>query len=85
MALSQLNKLLFIRVIIYPVICSMCSESEDKARDILTGNHIINIKIHTTNIDIFLVLGSYEKEEALYIRREELKDKENLILYVVGL
>ena len=62
----------------------MCSESEDKARDILTGNHIINIKIHTTNIDIFLVLGSYEQEEELYIRREEVKDKRKLISYVEG-
>ena len=60
----------------------MCSESEDKSGYELVGNHIINLKSYTTNIDRFLVYNLFSPEETLLIRREELKYKENLIYYV---
>ena len=33
----------------------MCSESEDKMGDEITGNHIINLKVLITNIEAFIV------------------------------
>ena len=37
----------------------MCSESEEKAGNEVTINHIVNIKTQTKSINKFLVYGSY--------------------------
>ena len=47
--------------------CYMRSESEDKYRDEITSNHIINLKKYTTNIERFIVFCSCAREEALQI------------------
>ena len=54
----------------------ICSENKDKAGDKLTGNHIINLKVVITNIEIFIVWRAYLQEENLQIRREKKKRRE---------
>ena len=61
--------------------CYMCSESEDKSVDELTGNHIINIKSYLKNIEIFLVCSSCSQGVILQIR-SKIQGNNNLLVVV---
>ena len=61
---------------------SINSDKEEKERDLLKSNRIINLKNLITNIDKFLVWKECAQEKELQIKSEEKRDVENFIDYV---
>ena len=59
-----------------------CLDNEDKEGDNLSGNHLINVQILTTNVEKVLVFWKCSYEKALYMKLEEEIYQENFINYV---
>ena len=57
-------------------------QEEEKEGDVLKGNHIINLKNLSTNIDKKLLCKECVKERDVQIKLEEGKEQENSIAYV---
>ena len=56
----------------YDVLCeSVNSDQEEKERDLLNSNHIINLNNFITNIDTFLVCKEFAHERYLQMKLEE--------------
>ena len=58
------------------------SDNKEKGGDNLSGNHLINLNILTTDIEILLVFRQCVQEKALQMKSEEERDQENMISYV---
>ena len=50
---------------------SVNSDQEEKERDLLNGNHIINLNNFITNIDTFLLCKEFAQERYPQIKLEE--------------
>ena len=61
---------------------SVNTDQEEKEGYVLKGNHIINLKNLSTNIEKFLLCKECVKERELQIKLEEGKEQENFIAYV---
>ena len=67
----------------YDMMCeSIDSDQEEKERDVLNGNRIINLNNLTTKIDKYLVCKECAKDRELQIKLEEERYVENFIDYV---
>ena len=58
-----------------------CSYNENKNRDDLSSNRLINLKMLASNIEIFLC-QQCAHEKSVKMRLEEEIDQENFIYYV---
>ena len=61
---------------------SVNSDEEEKYRDLLNGNGIINPQNSIANIDKILVCKEYEQERYLQIELKEVKEQEMFVAYV---
>ena len=66
----------------YMVWDPICLDNEDKEGDNLSGNHLINVQILTTNVEKVLVFRKCSYEKALQMKLEEEIYQENFINYV---
>ena len=67
----------------YDIVCeSVNSDQEEKGRDLLNGNRIINLKNLITNIGTFLICKECTQERELQIKLEEKRDQEDFVDYL---